>query len=327
MWVLVRILLTIAILIWAFLLFLVGLGFCRVNNSRIESNYPTRGRANLWAVILSLLTLVTGIALLLATLGWALLADLTESIIAFALLLLGIQFGAGYARFERNLNLTMPKWRKSDKGLLSRVVGAVLAIVAIGLLFGFNLLGSELTADIIAGAISVPATLFLGIIVNILTGKFGQMHARLRRLIIWGTAFVVLALLFVETPLFEQILGSPAPTPDPTLAPLPTSPPAQTLSTPRVTVTAGAGGATPWVEFDLASVDEAKLREAMHSAYDRPAFEILCQDLGINYDDVRGDTLETKMMYLIEHFQRIREYEGLVQKVLTDHPYLADELR
>jgi len=78
---------------------------------------------------------------------------------------------------------------------------------------------------------------------------------------------------------------------------------------------------------DQASVDPTKLRKAMHNAYDRPAFEILCKDLGLDYHDLRGETLETKMLYLIDHFQRRRQYEKLVRKVLADHSYLADELR
>jgi len=83
----------------------------------------------------------------------------------------------------------------------------------------------------------------------------------------------------------------------------------------------------PTAQFDPATVDPSRLRQTMHSAYDRPAFEILCKDLGLDYHDLRGETLETKMLYLIDHFQRRRQYEKLVRKVLADHPYLADELQ
>jgi len=83
----------------------------------------------------------------------------------------------------------------------------------------------------------------------------------------------------------------------------------------------------PTGQFDPASVDPTKLRQAMHSAYDRTAFEILCKDLGLDYHDLRGETLETKMLYLIDHFQRHRQYTKLVRKVMADHPHLADELR
>jgi len=81
-------------------------------------------------------------------------------------------------------------------------------------------------------------------------------------------------------------------------------------------------------EMDPNTVDPTKLRLAMHSAYDRPAFEMLCKDLvGLDYHDLRGETLELKMMYLIDWHQRRREYAKLVRRVLEDHPYLAQELR
>jgi len=79
--------------------------------------------------------------------------------------------------------------------------------------------------------------------------------------------------------------------------------------------------------IDPDGVDPTRLRQAMHSAYDRPAFEILCKDLGLDYHDLRGETLETKMLYLIDWHQRRRRYAQLVRKVLEDHPYLAQELQ
>jgi hypothetical protein len=80
-------------------------------------------------------------------------------------------------------------------------------------------------------------------------------------------------------------------------------------------------------EMDLNTVNPTKLRQAMHSAYDRPAFEILCKDLGLDYHDLRGETLELKMLYLIDWHQRRRQYTQLVRKVLEDHPYLGKELQ
>ena len=78
--------------------------------------------------------------------------------------------------------------------------------------------------------------------------------------------------------------------------------------------------------IDPATVDPTALRRAMRSAYDRPAFEILCKELGLDIHDIRGETLETKMLYLIDSYQRWRKYAVLVRKVLADHPYLAHEL-
>ena len=80
--------------------------------------------------------------------------------------------------------------------------------------------------------------------------------------------------------------------------------------------------------MDPNTVNPTKLRMAMHSAYDRPAFEMLCKDLaGLDYHDLRGETLELKMLHLIDWHQRRREYAKLVRRVLEDHPYLAQELR
>jgi len=83
---------------------------------------------------------------------------------------------------------------------------------------------------------------------------------------------------------------------------------------------------SPKREIDPDNVDPTKLRQAMHSAYDRPAFEILCKEMGLDYHDLRGETLQTKMLYLIDRHQRRRRYAHLVRKVLEDHPYLSEEL-
>ena len=85
--------------------------------------------------------------------------------------------------------------------------------------------------------------------------------------------------------------------------------------------------APPTPQIDPDSVNPTKLRRAMHSTYDRPAFEILCKELGLDYHDLRGETLETKMLYLIDWHQRRRRYADLVRRVLEDHPYLAQELQ
>jgi len=91
--------------------------------------------------------------------------------------------------------------------------------------------------------------------------------------------------------------------------------------------TSGEPTVPPPTEIAPGSVDPKKLRLAMHTAYDRPAFEVLCKDLGLDYHDLRGETLETKMLYLIDKHRRRRQYARLVRKVLEDHPYLAQELR
>lgn len=78
---------------------------------------------------------------------------------------------------------------------------------------------------------------------------------------------------------------------------------------------------------DAGRIDPTALRRAMHRAYDREEFLLLCSDLGMNYDDLRGETLQTKIMYLIDKTVRSRQYERLVRKVLEDRPFLGQELR
>jgi hypothetical protein len=95
---------------------------------------------------------------------------------------------------------------------------------------------------------------------------------------------------------------------------------------PQLPVTQPVPTVPATAPFDPTCVDPTRLRKAMHSAYDRPAFEILCKDLGLDYHDLRGETLETKMLYLIDHFQRRRQYETLVRRVLSDYPHLKDDL-
>jgi hypothetical protein len=75
------------------------------------------------------------------------------------------------------------------------------------------------------------------------------------------------------------------------------------------------------------TTDVTKLRKAMLEVYDRPSFEIFCTDIGLNYDHLRGDNLEAKIMYLIEDFKHRRNLEQLVVKVLAEHSYLESDIR
>jgi hypothetical protein len=92
---------------------------------------------------------------------------------------------------------------------------------------------------------------------------------------------------------------------------------------PRPTGQTDSGADIP---FDINQVDQKWLRRAMHNAYDREEFVLLCSDLGMSYDDLRGETLSTKIMYLIDKMVRSRQYERLVRKVLEDRPFLVPEL-
>jgi uncharacterized caspase-like protein len=70
----------------------------------------------------------------------------------------------------------------------------------------------------------------------------------------------------------------------------------------------------------IPAVSAIALRRAIHAAYDRSSFEILCYDLGLDYHDLRGETLEAKMLYFIDRFHRYGAYDRLVQHVLASRP-------
>jgi uncharacterized caspase-like protein len=86
-----------------------------------------------------------------------------------------------------------------------------------------------------------------------------------------------------------------------------------------------AAGPAP-TALDLSLEQATRLRKAMHQAYDSASFEILLGDLGLDYYDLPGRTLELKMMYLIDRYRRRRQEELLIGRLLSDHPHLANVL-
>lgn len=74
-------------------------------------------------------------------------------------------------------------------------------------------------------------------------------------------------------------------------------------------------------------VKPVQLRKVIHRLYDRPAFEILCLDLGLDYHDLRGETMEAKIAYLIQKFERNHCYEKLVEQILSTHPDVLAQLQ
>ena len=84
------------------------------------------------------------------------------------------------------------------------------------------------------------------------------------------------------------------------------------------------GGAP--IQQPLSPLHGARLRQAMHAVYDRPSFELLLGELGLDYYDLRGDTLELKMMYLLDRYRRRRQEGLLINKLISDHPHLAQVL-
>jgi hypothetical protein len=93
-----------------------------------------------------------------------------------------------------------------------------------------------------------------------------------------------------------------------------------------------AGGTLP-PGFDPDKVDQIKLRQAMIAAYDKPSLIALCSDLAFAYDDLsveydnlRGEAVPSKVLELIQWHRRRRRVGDLVRKVLADFPHLAEEL-
>ncbi len=78
--------------------------------------------------------------------------------------------------------------------------------------------------------------------------------------------------------------------------------------------------------FDYAQVDSVQLRKAMLHAFKPEDLELLCDDLGVNFNALKDAPYENKIKYLIEHFHNRGKYERLVQKVIQERPHLAKEL-
>jgi Caspase domain/Effector-associated domain 7 len=70
-------------------------------------------------------------------------------------------------------------------------------------------------------------------------------------------------------------------------------------------------------------MNQRSLRRAMHKAYNSEELAVLCHDLGFTIEDLPGRTLETQIMYLIDHCQRHELYERLLARLKEDRPHLA----
>jgi hypothetical protein len=72
---------------------------------------------------------------------------------------------------------------------------------------------------------------------------------------------------------------------------------------------------------DLSNVKPDKLREVMLKAYNKKSkFELLCKDLDININKVKGKGLELSIGRLIEEMKLLDRYQELIQKVVKDYP-------
>ncbi len=83
---------------------------------------------------------------------------------------------------------------------------------------------------------------------------------------------------------------------------------------------------TPEGDAAFQLVDPRKLREAMDAAFSKPDFVVLCFDLGVEYEDLSGETLPLQMLALIKYHQQRGIYAQLVEKVIRERPHLRESL-
>ena len=87
------------------------------------------------------------------------------------------------------------------------------------------------------------------------------------------------------------------------------------------------GDAAPSPALDPAAVNQTRLRTAMVGAYGLADLKLLCEDMGLDDENLPASTLEGKVLELIRYMRRRGRYEELVRKVLADRPHLASELQ
>lgn len=63
-----------------------------------------------------------------------------------------------------------------------------------------------------------------------------------------------------------------------------------------------------------------QLREIITSAYNKEEFESLCFEINVNYDNLRGETLQAKVEALVSMYDRHRRLNELWVKVKQDRP-------
>ena len=86
------------------------------------------------------------------------------------------------------------------------------------------------------------------------------------------------------------------------------------------------GPATPDADAAYQHVDPRKLREALGAAFNKPDFVVLCFDLGVEFEELQGETLPLKMLSLIKYHQHRGIYAQLVEKVIRERQHLREPL-
>ncbi len=75
------------------------------------------------------------------------------------------------------------------------------------------------------------------------------------------------------------------------------------------------------------SVDSMKLYNAMIGAYNLAEIKLLCTKLGIDYENISGETLGMKINDLIAYCKRHGKYQELINKVQEERPHLAEQIQ
>lgn len=89
-----------------------------------------------------------------------------------------------------------------------------------------------------------------------------------------------------------------------------TSPPAPESTTPHSAPTSGAGDPQ----------DKVQLRQMMIQGFNGGDIRTLCFDLGVDYDDLRGEGKSMKILYLIDRMDRDHQLSVLVTAVARKNP-------
>ena len=61
-------------------------------------------------------------------------------------------------------------------------------------------------------------------------------------------------------------------------------------------------------------INPSKLRDLMREHYNLAELQEMCTDLGVDYEDIAGDTLHARVHNLVRYFKRQNRLEKLVQR-------------
>ncbi|MCX6031847.1 MAG: hypothetical protein NT169_21415 [Chloroflexi bacterium] len=167
---LIQIWVAVAMLAWGALAILSGAGTYSLSKSWFFSNANVGDIAPVPALF-GLSFLLTGLATFGTAIGLGPLRDTFPMLALGAVFIFGVQLATGCARLESNSTLTLLRKPNERKGRLSRAIGAIIAAAALVMLVGsLQPFGVSMSPRLVSSVVSVCATLFAAILVNVLTG-------------------------------------------------------------------------------------------------------------------------------------------------------------